>query len=135
MQSLFRTGPRIGKRDPLGPRGERVAARMLKRKRYRILNRNLTTPVGEADLVCLAPDGKTIVIVEVKARRMHAENTAFAPEVAVGGRKQRKLLIVAQVIAKRKGWTDRPLRIDVVAIEFHKKGKPTIRHHENAVTL
>ncbi len=107
---------------------------MLKRKRYRILNRNLTTPVGEADLVCLAPDGKTIVIVEVKARRMTGSDPAFAPEVAVGGRKQRKLQVVTQVIAKRKGWADRPLRIDVVAIEFPPKGRPTIRHHENAVT-
>ena len=47
----------------LGRRGERAAARLLRSQGYRVLARNARVPMGEADLVCLAPDGKTVVVV------------------------------------------------------------------------
>ena len=48
-------------RASLGRRGERVAARFLKRRGYRILHRNWRCPSGEIDLVCA--DGATLVFV------------------------------------------------------------------------
>ncbi len=134
----------VSRRDPLGPKGERMAARRLRKSGYRVLARNVMTAAGEADLVCLAPDKRTIVVVEVKARRVGGAASAagvsggggglaIPPEAAVGHRKQRRLLSVAQLVARSHGWTDRPLRIDVVAIEAPERGRPTIRHHENAV--
>ncbi len=49
-----------------GSRGERLAARLLKQKGYRILARNCRSRWGELDLI--ARDGDTIVFVEVKTR-------------------------------------------------------------------
>lgn len=127
-----------GRRDPLGPRGERIAARMLRRKGCRVLERNVRLPIGEADLVCLGPDRRTIVIVEVKARRIDppapgAGSPERRPEAAVGVAKRRKLVRIAEVLARRRGWTDRPLRIDVVAVDIPPRGRPVVRHHEAAV--
>jgi putative endonuclease len=125
-------------RDPLGPRGEREAARCLERKGYRVLDRNVRVPVGEADLLCLTPDGRTLVVVEVKARRLAAGETpgqraARRPEDAITRRKQLKLARVTESVAHRRGWSARPVRIDVVAVEFPAKGRPQTRHYENAV--
>jgi len=52
-----------------GSGGERAAGRYLRANGYRILKRNLRTPVGEVDLLCLAPDRRTIVLVEAPVRR------------------------------------------------------------------
>lgn len=130
--------PGGGRRDPLGPAGERVAEKHLKRKGYRLLERNVRVPLGEADLVCLAPDLRTLVIVEVKARRLAegespGERSARRPEDAITLRKQRKLVRVTEMVVHRRGWTGRPVRIDVVAVEFPARGKPEARHYINAV--
>ncbi len=120
-----------------GARGERWAARHLKRKRYKVLARNLRTAVGEVDLLCLAPNRRTIVIVEVKTRSASRDGQSpkVAPELALNRAKRRKLLAVAQDLARRKKWAGRGVRIDLIAIDVDAGGKPTIRHHENAVTL
>ncbi|HVZ92959.1 MAG TPA: YraN family protein [Phycisphaerales bacterium] len=126
---------------PLGSRGERIAEKFLRKSRYRVLERNARTRIGEADLVCEAPDGRTIVIVEVKTR-ITAPGTAASssrpappPEAAVGAHKTRKLLLVADDLVRRRGWANRPLRIDVVAIEVTDSMTPTIRHHIGAVRM
>src|SRR5687768_14344819 len=50
----------------LGRKGENHAASFLKSKGYRILARNLSTPLGEIDIV--ARDKEFLVFVEVKTR-------------------------------------------------------------------
>lgn len=117
-----------------GIRGERLARRHLRRKRYRILARNLHTPAGEADIVALAPDRKTIVVVEVKTRAV-SDGLSSPGERAITRDKKRRLLRVTSMIARRKNWLDRPLRIDVIAIDERPGARPVIRHHERAVTL
>jgi len=121
----------------LGAMGERMAARELRRSGYKILGRNIDTPVGEADIVCRAPDRSTIVVVEVKTRAVDADNPRpiDAPELAVGPKKKRTLVAISRSLAGANGWTDRPMRIDVVAVVMAAGTKPTIRHHINAVTL
>ncbi|MCR9218386.1 MAG: YraN family protein, partial [bacterium] len=113
------------------------AAKHLRRKRYKVIARNLRTAVGEVDLLCLAPDRRTIVIVEVKTRTAARGGQAprVAPELALNRAKQRKLITVAQDLARRKKWVGRAVRIDLVAIDVGADGRPAIRHHENAVTL
>ena len=54
-----------------------MAAWYLQAKGYRILQRNYRTPMGEIDLV--AKDGKTLVFVEVKARRSYRFGPAKWP--------------------------------------------------------
>lgn len=122
----------------LGAAGERIAARMLRRRGYRVLMRNCALRSGELDLVTLGPDGRTIVIVEVKTRLAPEARRGMmdvAPEAAVTSRKSRKLIALAQELVARRGWTDRPIRIDVVGVDWRPRGRHIVRHHENAVTM
>lgn len=117
---------------PLGPRGERHAARFLRHAGYRVLARNLHIGPGEADLIALAPDRRTIVVVEVKTRLLGGPHPE--PERSITARKRHKLLGVARAVRSRGRWLDRPIRIDVIAIDWPAgKGKPIVRHYQNAV--
>ncbi|MEM9882865.1 MAG: YraN family protein [Planctomycetota bacterium] len=111
-----------------GRRGERLAARHLKKNGYRVLARNLRSRHGEIDLVAASPDG-AVVIVEVKAG---GANPAFPPELHVTPAKQGKLVALAAAIARRHRLTQRRIRFDVVAVEFPDVGPPTLRHHTAA---
>ncbi|MBX3357141.1 MAG: YraN family protein [Phycisphaeraceae bacterium] len=117
----------------LGRAGERAAARLLRRSGYRILARNVRVPMGEADIVCVAPDRRTIVVVEVKTRRTIPGRIQPPPEANIHAHKRRKLLSVARHLAAANRWNDRPVRIDVVAVEWPARGKPILRHHIAAV--
>jgi len=70
----------------LGVRGEKTAARFLRRKGYEILRRNFRTRFGEIDII--ARDGHTLVFVEVKSRMEGIPGSAGA---SVGLKKQRSL--------------------------------------------
>jgi len=134
---MLTLGRARSKRDPLGPRGERAAARHLRRRGYRVIGRNVHVKAGEADLVCLDPARTSVVVVEVKTRRrvegQHPTSAATPPEASVGEKKRRKLVQVTRSLAKLNRW--QRTRIDVVAIEWPERGKPIIRHIENAVTV
>lgn len=129
FRQLFRLPPPRGR--ALGAAGERVAARFLKRAGYRLVARNVEVKGGEADLIFVAPDRSTIVFVEVKTRLAHdlTGRPTYKPEVNIDARKRGTMLRAARTIAKRRRWTDRPLRIDVVAVEWSRHGKHVIRHH------
>lgn len=120
----------VDDRHRLGRRGEKAAARFLRRKRYRIIGRNVRLAMGEVDLVALAPDRRTIVIVEVKTREQ--EPGGIPPEASVTGAKRRTLLTLTELLVTRNGWTDRPVRIDVVSVRW-SEGKAQIEHFEDAV--
>jgi putative endonuclease len=129
-----------GPRDErgLGRAGERYAAKLLKRAGYRVLGRNVVVRDGEADLVCVAPDGVTIVIVEVKTRRPgiaeSAQGANVAPEASIHAGKRKKLLDVSRTLAKANGWRGRPVRIDVVAVEWREGHRPPlVRHYPDVV--
>lgn len=98
-------------RASLGRRGERLAARFLKRKGYRILNRNWRCPVGEIDLVCA--DGDALVFVEVKSR---TEDDFLPPEAGVGWRKRKKLERLALYYMSARGLEGIDWRVDAVSV-------------------
>ena len=112
---------------PLGTRGERLAARYLKRQGYQILGRQVCLPSGELDLV--ARDEKTIVFVEVKTRESDQHGR---PSDAVTPAKQRRLTRLAVTFLKRYGLHDSPARFDVVAVTWPPGEKPRIEHFKNA---
>jgi len=112
----------------LGHRGERAAARFLRKLGYRILHRQHTSRLGEIDLV--ARDGDQIVFVEVKTRK---SNAAGDPVEAVTHAKQRKLTQVALAYLKRYNLLESAARFDVIAILWPEQGgKPVITHYKNA---
>jgi Holliday junction resolvase-like predicted endonuclease len=122
----------------LGRAGERFAERFLRRAGYRLVERNVVVRGvhgGEADLICVAPDRRTVVFVEVKTRLVHEATgrPTYDPEVNIDARKRRAMLRAARAIAARRGWRDRPLRIDVIAVEWARRGNHALRHHVGAV--
>ena len=119
----------------LGERGERLAAKELERRGYRILERRWRCRIGEIDLV--ARDGETLVFIEVKTRRGPTRNGAGAgpmPQDSVGYRKRRKLirLVHAYLAAKRLPEPDTDVRIDVVGVTVWESGDVHIDLIQNA---
>ena len=122
MRSLL---ARLGFRPrPLGERGERFAARWLRRRGFRILQRNFHLGDDEADLLAIDPDGKTLVVIEVKTRAIDD----VVPESAIDQRKQFRMARLASRLIKMQKYSDRPVRFDAVAVVWPVRGKPEIRH-------
>lgn len=107
-----------------GARGENEAARWLRAQGYRILHRNLKVGDDEADIIALDPDGRTVAIVEVKS----SDNPNSVPELAVNRRKQFFMARLASNLLKRREFTDRPMRFDVIAVTWDEMRKPNVRH-------
>lgn len=109
-------GPPAGNNKDLGARGEALASDLLRRKGYRILEKNFRTPMGEIDII--AEHGRVLVFVEVKTR---SGRDFGLPQEAVGRRKQRHLALAAQAYLKQHGRGNSPCRFDVVSIELGKE--------------
>jgi putative endonuclease len=109
----------------LGDRGERAAARYLRRKGMRVIVRGYRTRLGEIDLI--ARDGDTLVFVEVKSRRQGVPAEAVTPE------KQRRITLAALHFLRKHGLLDVRSRFDIVAIVWpDERGEPQIEHIPNA---
>jgi putative endonuclease len=117
-------------RDPsrqFGQASELLAERFLRAKGYRILARNLRTSLGELDLV--AEDKGVLVFVEVKGRATEAFGGAL---LAVGRRKQAKLVRLASQYLARRHLSDKPCRFDVVLVQGRSFSEARIEHLQNA---
>lgn len=112
----------------LGDAGERTAARYLRRKRYRILHRQMRNRFGEIDLIAL--DGDVIVFVEVKTRRSAEHGEPFE---AVDLRKQERIAKAALAWLKQRKLLDRRYRFDVVSLVWAEGvHTPEITHFVDA---
>ena len=120
----------LNPRKLFGQAGESAAEEYLRRKGYRILARNLRSPLGELDLV--AEDGQVLVFVEVKARRTDAFGGAIH---AVHHRKQEKLIQLAAQYLARHHIKDRLCRFDVVLLQGSHATVPKIEHIQNAFEI
>lgn len=95
----------------LGRTGERNVCKYLKKRGFRILKTNYTTPFGEADIVAKSRDGYTC-FVEVKAR----ETDSFGlPTEAVTQQKQDRYRKIAQFYCLSLG-EEIPIRFDVASV-------------------
>ena len=116
------------KDESLGNRGERKAAKFLKRLGYRIVERGARGPLGEIDLVAI--DGRTVVFVEVKTRKSHDRGH---PADAVHTEKQRRLTRLALAYLRNNDLLEVRARFDIIAITWSDESKePTIEHYINA---
>jgi putative endonuclease len=109
----------------IGNKGEEIATNFLKKKGYKILDRNYKTPFGEADII--AKDKDIIVFVEVKTR----SNDSFGqPFESVDFRKRERLKKIALYYLKQNQ-IECPIRFDVVSI-FYRDEKEEINYIQDA---
>ena len=112
----------------LGDRGERAAARYLRRQGYRILARSYRCQYGEIDLI--AKDGRQIVFVEVKTR---SGTQCGQPFEAVNRLKQQKLTRLALFWLKAHRRMHESARFDVVSVIWLPGSRqPQIDHFRHA---
>lgn len=120
-----------GKSTSPGQLGERLAEKHLKARGYTTIARNLRTRAGEIDLLMTAPDGRTLVFVEVKTAAPDRTSN-IPPEHRVGRQKQHKIAtLAAQLIARHK-LTGRPIRFDIIGITLHHDREAEVRHYPAA---
>jgi putative endonuclease len=119
----------LNQRQRYGEAGEVLAARLLRKKGYRIIETNYRNQLGEIDII--ARDGGTLVFVEVKTRRT---GRFGAPKWAVTPRKQRKISMVALYYLKTTGQIQAKARFDVVSIRSAPLG-PEVEIIRNAFDL
>jgi putative endonuclease len=112
----------------LGERGERAAARYLKRLGYKIVFLRHRLRYGEVDIV--AVDGETVVFAEVKTRR---DASRGRPAEAVDTERQTRLTRAASAFLKSHGLLSYSSRFDVIEVVWpaHQK-RPNIQHLRNA---
>ena len=95
----------------LGRKAERLTCRYLKRRGYRIVATNYTTPFGEADIVARSKDG-TYCFVEVKAR---TGDPLVTPLEAVTPQKRERYRRIAGCFCTQQG-REVPVRFDVASV-------------------
>lgn len=116
----------------LGRLGEKQVVKFLKKKGYKILERNYKTPLGEIDVICA--DKEYVCFVEVKTR----ENLNFGlPSEAVTPEKQRHIALTATAYLKAKDLLDSFCRFDVAEVMFFDgdKTKFEINYIEDAFRI
>jgi len=115
----------------VGNKGEKLAVKFLKRKGYKITQRNYKCKLGEIDII--AKHDRIVVFVEVKTRQTQEFG---APQYAVTAAKRGQISRVALFYIREKKMVDQSCRFDVIAITFPSESrKPRIEHIENAFQL
>ena len=105
----------------LGLFGEDEAAKLLKKRGYRIIQRNYSCRYGEIDII--AKDGKTLVFIEVKTLSRGKAETPFD---TITERKRRHIENCAEYYLNYKKLKDTPIRFDAVAVWYEGKDQTKI---------
>jgi len=114
-------------RRQFGDRGEGLAAALLERDGYEILDRNVSCRFGEVDII--AVKDTVHCFVEVRSR---ATDIFGAPSESVLFAKQRKVVKAAIYWLQRQRLLERvPVRFDVVAV-VGRGPNATVEHIPNA---
>jgi putative endonuclease len=118
----------LNKYQKYGMESETAAVKYLKKKGYKIIERNFKTKYGEIDII--AKDGETIVFIEVKARK----NQNFgSPKESITYTKIKKISKSALFYLKSSKQMNKKARFDVAIIKsFDDSQKPDIELIKNA---
>ncbi|OGI17433.1 MAG: hypothetical protein A3J63_03805 [Candidatus Moranbacteria bacterium RIFCSPHIGHO2_02_FULL_40_12b] len=117
----------------LGQIGEDAAAKYLKKKGYKILERNYFNPLGrrlgEIDIV--AEKEKEIIFVEVKTR-VAKNYSDTLPEENINRSKLHKLNKIAVSYIRNKHLWNYPYHFDAISVLYDEAEKKTqVRHLKN----
>ncbi len=114
-------------RDPrhsFGTNSEQSASDYLENSGYRILARNVSSKLGEIDIIAM--DGETLVFIEVRSR---TRSDQVHPAATVTRKKQLQIIRCATAWCQKHRIRDTMIRFDVVAV-LGPKGK--IELYQNA---
>ncbi|HEX9794950.1 MAG TPA: YraN family protein [Planctomycetota bacterium] len=118
-------GPPPSERSRRGSAAESFVAAALEQSGWRILHRNLRTPLGEVDILARSPDQPPfLVAVEVKARHPLAWD---AGEEALRPAQRRRLARALEWFARRTGWNG-DLRLDLVRVVWDEGRAEALEH-------
>ena len=113
----------VDTRKKLGNRGEKIAAKFLRKQGYQIIEKNYRSRLGEIDIV--AKEDESIVFVEVKTRC----STDFGlPEEALSYDKRRRLSKLALGYLAHRRIKDTNCRFDVVSILMDNNRANKVNH-------
>jgi putative endonuclease len=124
----------------VGKIGESIAAKYLKSKGYRILERNFKTKFGEIDIISISPEG-FLVFVEVKTMKVDGKisniddkGERFYPEDHMTFKKIKNFKKMSEYYLNKNLKNKAKVsdcRLDVIAIDLKEKNDYEIRHYEN----
>ena len=102
----------MAEHNELGKWGEDEATLYLENEGYVVIDRDWKAGKRDLDILAVSPDGKTLVVVEVKTR---SGEEYQQPEEAVDVRKMRNLAIAANTYVKEQK-VEKELRFDIVTV-------------------
>ena len=113
--------------NPTAILGEELAVEFLKKKGYKIIERNFRKGYGEIDIITVK--NKTLVFVEVKTRTGSQFGTPFEQ---ISYFKLKSLIKTAQFYKLLNPKLPEAMRIDAVAVSLDYSNNPSnIEHIEN----
>lgn len=104
----------------LGRRGEDKAVEFLEARGWRVLERNWRCREGEIDIVAAEPDGRTLVVVEVKSRSGVGYG---APLETITYAKACRLRRLAALYVRQSGLHPELIRVDAVGVLWPRNGE------------
>ena len=120
------------KKTGLGVQGEDISLDYLRKKGYKILERNIISRFGEIDIIAL--NDSYLCFVEVKTRG--AKYIAYGRESVTTAKQQKIIKTAEYYIVKNAGFIERQRlqpRFDCIEIYVDDKGELIeINHYENA---
>lgn len=115
-------------RNPIGKKGEDIAADFLKKKGYTILERNYRKQYAEIDIIALSKD-LVLVFIEVKTRTSDKFGTPFE---AITSWKLRPVMKLAEYYRVTHPKLPGEMRIDAIGIVINAVNNvEKIEHLEN----
>ncbi|WP_053957449.1 YraN family protein [Inediibacterium massiliense] len=112
----------------LGRLGENIAAKHLKKSKYKIITMNYRCHFGEIDIIAYKND--TYVFVEVKTRK----NLSYGrPIEAINQKKKIHLLHTGEYYLQTKHIKDCDFRFDGIEIIMNDSKNPLIHHIVNII--
>ncbi|MEQ8210277.1 MAG: YraN family protein [Lacipirellulaceae bacterium] len=123
----------LGGHLSLGQRGERAAAKYLRKQGYKIVATRERIRFGEIDIIAVEGTkkvGRTLVFIEVKTRRRADQGR---PAEAVDLTRRSRMTRAALAFQKGHGLLETPSRFDVIEVIWPKESaQPEITHLKNA---
>jgi putative endonuclease len=110
-----------------GRLGERAAVKLLKKKGYKILEKNFRTRFGEIDII--AKKRERVIFVEVKTKTGEGFGE---PWEMVNKRKLKQIIRMAETYLTKKDLGEAACRVDVVGVWLDQADRlMKIEHWEN----